>query len=1826
MVDNNNLGIGIKLLMPSQTEINNIIQLINSKLDGKIKTNVNLIVDTTKVNQSAKQIKDILDKNLKIPINLNVELSKIQLENLKKQVENIKSKINITTSGNIPLEIKKIQDQFNILKNIGGTIDFSKSKLLPDLDMTSSKITTLSNGIKNITQEYKLNDNQILKVNGSYNTLSNTLENISTSTENLKNKNISLIDIFKKFGTWLLVGNLFMGFYHQIRNAIQFVRDMDSAMVDLQKVTNETAQTYKAFGEEATQLGMKLARTTVDVVKATTNFARMGYQLSEAKELAKTAIITGNVGDIEDINKATEYLISTIKGYNIAAEDSIRITDIMNEVSNKHSITVAGLGEAYKRSAAILSQGGNSIEQATALITAANSAIQNPERVGNGLKSVAMRIRGIDEESGETFPKLEGLLRSVGVEVRKTDDSFRSTYDILKDLSVVWNQLDDFTKANLTEQMAGKYQANVMTSLLTNFAEAEKTLADALNSVGSAAQENETYLNSVEARMTRFQVSLEEMYKNMFSSDLLKGFVDVLDLTVTGLSKLTNFFGAIPTAIGLATTSILTFNTNLRTTVATTTQNILAAGTLKARIDALRVSLNGAATAAKTFAASTIVGLGLTVVTAGIFKLLEAIGKYNRQQKELFETTSENVNKINIELTKVNNLVTSYEELTNKVSLNKQEKQKLLEIQREIAEVLPQTTNRYDEEGRAIADNIELIKEVIALKEEERRVNQELLRLKFVAESPKDYEDLLNKTKERDRLLQKQKELTDKITQQTEAKKLYPNIAEGIQQNIERLYGEYSKLQVKLDDVNADIGQLTQNIVESGAAFLNSSDSMNKFGNIFNQKIVKGVLEFGKTKDFINSFTESLIDTDFGKILKEYNEQISKLGTDQQKEKVELFKNTLPLLQAELAKTGLVAEEAAKLLDKVLDKPAEENVVKKVEDLASLKGQLLDTFKDISKEISDYNQVLYKLAEGKKINLEEIQNLLAEYPSLISAINMENNQMVISAEKLGLLRDARVQETQATISSQVAKTNIVSNETINRLRSYGLEIQGLQNLMNAHDRFVAIQTIKSKIVDRASGAVANQMIDEINKFGDLADFANKLTSMVSSSNFGLNLNDTSGTKEKVDPVKELVDQYKDSLRQLDIQIELSKAKQELLTKSSEQYRDELQKQIAILKQKQDVVHQEAEALRAMGLDDSNEHIIEAQVNWNKFQKAINDMESETQLSRIKELFEQIDKSIKPLENSVKRVKDEISLLDDSQVEEKFQLLDDLTFAYDQYIQKIRDSITELQKESQALNENSDAYKQNQEKIQSLQETLANVIIDREHDLRSQLQKLANDVIAIYKEMYRKQKEAAVKAIDDQMEAEEKRHKKVNDNLDEELDKYEELINAKLKLIDQESDEEDYTKNLNKLQTERQEILNQINVLSLDDSYEARTKLSELNKELTKKDEDIEELKSKRSKELRKDNLKDQLDAYKKDIETKKKNEDNKYEAEKERLDDIKEVTEKYWDDMIGNERKYLEIRNQILDGHFDQVESDFASFGKFLEGNIQSIGNNISVSLIDKMKAVVAEAKKVQAEIANVRDVADSIGVSVGSTGNNYASIIAQMKANSAAWSNASEAEKQRLHNENISLGKSLPGAYYDSAVGKWYDPTGKDLYSSSYYSSNKSSSGGSSSDKSDDSGGSKTKLYTNKTSAGWKIYGDPTYSALVYATEEMAKNYIKSQVEKYPKKYTMHQGGIVGDGIPPYVVKLMNKLFNTKGNETLIKALKNEIFVPPQNIVNNFIPNARNLVNSAVSEIPKQPMVVREVIERDMHVHINKVVADDKKSVDRLLERIHRESEKRGK
>lgn len=137
-----------------------------------------------------------------------------------------------------------------------------------------------------------------------------------------------------------------------------------------------------------------------------------------------------------------------------------------------------------------------------------------------------------------------------GVDIMLNEDTFKSTYQILDELSQKWEGLSDIAQASIIELVAGKHRGNVMSSLMSNFDVARSALETSMNSAGSAMREHERWSQSLEAKLNSLKASWQGLSQAFLSSDFLKICLDGVINLVDGLTKLIDTIGAFPTITG----------------------------------------------------------------------------------------------------------------------------------------------------------------------------------------------------------------------------------------------------------------------------------------------------------------------------------------------------------------------------------------------------------------------------------------------------------------------------------------------------------------------------------------------------------------------------------------------------------------------------------------------------------------------------------------------------------------------------------------------------------------------------------------------------------------------------------------------------------------------------------------------------------------------------------------------------------------------------------------------------------------------------------------------------------------------------------------------------------------------------------------------------------------------------------------------------------------------------------------------------------------------------------------------------------------------------
>lgn len=310
---------------------------------------------------------------------------------------------------------------------------------------------------------------------------------------------------------------------------------IDDSMTQLRIVTNESDEAFKQYGDDVAKTAQKIGSSITDVIDATTVFARLGYSLKDSSTLAELTAMLQRVGDIEATD-AQASLTSIIKAFDIDVSDMESVMDKLVTVGNGFPISVSEIASGMMNASSAMAAAGNSFDKSVALLAAANTTLQDANKSSTGLRTITARIRKTDSELNDlgeamtesAYEDLVGALTKYNVSLRDANGEYRDTYDIMKDIAAVWNEMTSSEQAALAELAAGNRQQTVFYSIIKNFDSVAAASMEAMGNAGGAMQDAYgEWMDSITAHIETFKAAFEGLANDLIQSDLLKGLIDI---------------------------------------------------------------------------------------------------------------------------------------------------------------------------------------------------------------------------------------------------------------------------------------------------------------------------------------------------------------------------------------------------------------------------------------------------------------------------------------------------------------------------------------------------------------------------------------------------------------------------------------------------------------------------------------------------------------------------------------------------------------------------------------------------------------------------------------------------------------------------------------------------------------------------------------------------------------------------------------------------------------------------------------------------------------------------------------------------------------------------------------------------------------------------------------------------------------------------------------------------------------------------------------------------------------------------------------------------
>jgi len=444
-------------------------------------------------------------------IKLQAMLDKVKsLANIKKDIKEIEPKLP-------KIKIAGALDKKTVDRELKTKLKDVNAKIKVDADTTSAE--------KKIKKMQQKNSETVIRNKVDNPQLVSRLKEAQKETKTLWERfvggiaGISLIEI----GVQKIVQTL-----HQ---AIANIKELDAIKTNIQMVSGTSDSDVNAMMSSYNAMAKSISSTTKEVAEAANEFLRMGESIETTNELIKSSQILSKTGMIES-SEAASYLISSLKGYQISAENSVDVVSKLTSVDLEAAVSAGGLAEAISKCSNIANNSGTSMDRLIGYTAAVGEVTQESMSViGNSFKSMYSRMnnikigRFVDDETGESLSDTEAVLNKLGIQLRDTADTYRDFDDVLDDIGGRWNSLTQVEQNALSVAIAGTMQRERFIVLMNNYSKALEYSETAANSAGSALERYEAYQDSIEAKTNELTAAIESLSMNTVNEELYSGII-----------------------------------------------------------------------------------------------------------------------------------------------------------------------------------------------------------------------------------------------------------------------------------------------------------------------------------------------------------------------------------------------------------------------------------------------------------------------------------------------------------------------------------------------------------------------------------------------------------------------------------------------------------------------------------------------------------------------------------------------------------------------------------------------------------------------------------------------------------------------------------------------------------------------------------------------------------------------------------------------------------------------------------------------------------------------------------------------------------------------------------------------------------------------------------------------------------------------------------------------------------------------------------------------------------------------------------------------------
>lgn len=409
-----------------------------------------------------------------------------------------------------------------------------KSGAISDQEFVAG-VKDASGSLKNLRANYAQTRNETDKLTNSTNVLGDTFSHI-----------------VGKITVWQVVNAAVAKVKRSFTEAIDTMKQVDTEMTAIQKVTGNTAAEMEKLGNTAYEAASKYGVAVTDYLESVGTFAKAGYK-DMSEDMAELATKTQLVGDVTS-SIANQFLLSADAAFkfegNVTALNTV--LDKANEIENNYATSIQKMAEGFPIVANVASMANMSIDQLIAMLGTITAVTQESgTKAATAARALILNIIGDTEtelEDGITWTKeeIESLNQVLWTYSEEAMKAAQATGSIVNPMEAVAGLAKAYKEGVLTQaelaqiesDLGGKLRTNQLDALIKNYDMYAAMLDKVANSAGSADKEVDIMLTSWDAKAKILNNTWTKFIADTVDSNWAKGLLDTLTWLIEGFGNL----------------------------------------------------------------------------------------------------------------------------------------------------------------------------------------------------------------------------------------------------------------------------------------------------------------------------------------------------------------------------------------------------------------------------------------------------------------------------------------------------------------------------------------------------------------------------------------------------------------------------------------------------------------------------------------------------------------------------------------------------------------------------------------------------------------------------------------------------------------------------------------------------------------------------------------------------------------------------------------------------------------------------------------------------------------------------------------------------------------------------------------------------------------------------------------------------------------------------------------------------------------------------------------------------------------------------------------